>query len=434
MKTKNVRIRLAALAAALLLALPGCGRQEAAAEPPAAPAPAPEASAGAAPKETGTLVCVMDRQDEIAMLCGGFPDGFYLNDAPRGYDAQGCNLTYFDYAAGEQRILCDQPDCAHDTADCVSYMEGAAIVFVVGDELYVIDCVNMTLQRRALDGSGVQILAENVDTFNLEKIYYDGRKLYFINRYAPTLIVDLEEGTTSQSSWPGELCMPETQTWQGKILVHIYEQGGVPSACTLGIVSPEDGSLTELHRWEKEECSGRLFFKDDECFYIEPATGRLMALSLTDDTVREVSDAFCQYNVPQKAAGTDGEADYYPAGDWYGWMQGEWLCVAGADTDEEAGVIRSYLCNVETGEVRPLSLTYYSHYYERPVWALGETEYGLLVLQEQSPLTLHLLDSEGQPLTTQTTRPVYALIDWQDLLDGVPAFRTLTPLPIANAS
>lgn len=428
-------------AAGFALPLAGCGQGRV----PAAPA-IPDAVAGNAAEAVpeagaGELACVFCRRDYIMMPRDVFADGLYCTESLHGPQADFLNLTYYDYASGQQLILCAAPGCPHNTEACTSYLPYGGMAFSAGNKLYVFrfqskDYTLAALEQRELDGADAMVLADGLDASSIENVYFDGAALFITNGWGqPTLRVSLADGSVGEIPWPagpnGSNWFALPAVWQGQMLVStsVAVEGEYDPIYKLGMVAPQNGALTELHQWEPGGCNGTFYIKDGLCYYIATRTGMLMALDLATGEENQVSDAFCQYNTPKPLDWEDLQSTYYPATAWYGWFAGDWFCLKELWYDEDAGCAHGFACNIRTGEGKALGLTLFSNGYEQPVPVLGETSYGLLVKQEEASTTAHLTDSNGNPYTPELYYSVYALIDVDDYINGNPNYRTLEPLP-----
>ena len=120
-KTRAVQAACLALTLCLALGLGGCGTQTWTDTQP------PASDSQAAEPDSGTTQTPDTAQREVRILTSGLlhasagEEGFYLpqvvGDAVLG--------TMVDFTTGEQKVLCTQPGCTHDSPDCGAWLRSA---------------------------------------------------------------------------------------------------------------------------------------------------------------------------------------------------------------------------------------------------------------------------------------------------------------------
>lgn len=142
-------------------------------------------------------------------------------------DKTNVNLTYFDFDSKKQIFLCEQPGCTHDTESCRSHVEG--IPYVINDSLVLFSMTEQTengimlgnIQLADKNGANRRLLMEfPADCRVSTPVYHDGQNLYMM----------------------AEQNIPDTADIVKKIVK----------------VSLQDGSLTEIYTFGKEDYAATL--------------------------------------------------------------------------------------------------------------------------------------------------------------------------------
>ncbi len=173
-KVLNIAIMLTGIIA---LSLAGCGTHGASSQSNNA------SSAATQPNDAGTHT----------FISAG--DGMYVSTETGIYEtqtffAESANLMYTDLQSGERIFLCSQPNCAHNSESCPSYLAMPGAMFPpmllrAGDRLLVFYTESTAqsgpaLYSMALDGSGkTKVLELGANQTVMGGFVTDGTQLYF---------------------------------------------------------------------------------------------------------------------------------------------------------------------------------------------------------------------------------------------------------------
>lgn len=438
------------LTGALTLSLAACGNSV----PPSA-STAPQAPSAASETLSGKATAPSDKPlVSVLHMYSGMPrdgaDGFYLAETP--YFDEQKYLMFYDYNTLEQRFVCTVAGCAHSGKDCGAFLtEGYVVPFVAGDKLYC--AYGNQLEQRELDGTKPRVLATTTKPkhagFGRNSIYTDGEALYTVcgtPAEQEIVCVDMATGETMSIPVPDI----EQRVWDGGcfgrtiLSIEREQEQTVKTPITLYATNVDDGTQTVLRRFEAgiQPCITIYNEQQDGKLYgVNVETGEIVLYDLATDTLTTVTDAFAKYappiprEIPPEMANADPkpEAMFYPAANWVGVLADGWLYLY--LTDEAAqvpvGVAKEEMklaYNLQTGEIKRVTLTDAWNGAEQPMMMHTQTPHGLLVTQEHRLLTGGAIGYDGKIQEYPYDYQVYALMNPEDYRNSTPNFRTIQPV------
>lgn len=430
-----------------LLAALGClnvlGGCTAATEPPASTQQTAETAAAATPSGTLPLSLASPCTDQGIYNVG-------MNDS------LGTGLYFLDYETAENRILCDQPGCRHDSDACpgragAGFYRNMLCALPDGSLVYGVSgegSLGVTLWV-AEDGSRRE-LGQVEHLANL--LFTDGESLY-VEQWATEpgesnslARVSLADGAVTslgamplqspynllgtagrevlarQTQWEEmpQLDIPEDATAEEvQALQEAYNEEVSQSTADhrLFLWDPDTGAQRDLDTWTSHYGStGRTMLWDGERLYwcsdVQPDDLHWMTL---DGETGTLPVAW-----PQEVLTSGQDTVFYLedvlSGQLLLTVWGPW----GTDT------VKRYALDLTDGALQEVPLYYVSNAKEQPVTILAHGPEDLAVAFAEQRRQESYIDSDGQLATTEKVTVRFGVLTIQDFLAGNPDYREVT--------
>ena len=331
-------------------------------------------------------------------------------------------LTFYDFDQMAQRVVCDVPDCSHDSDACPAWKAGSHL-FLLGDTLLSLggptddDYDYIYLRRYDTDGHLVgtrTVLAG----WELAGTFTDGQFLYGCID-GDLLYLDPDSGLETVIR---RKFLPSSYSPIGTIENQIMWNGTDPEQPTQQVLyrMEDDFSLTEFFRYDPSEVN-LLCIDHDHLYWADMATGEIKSTD-ADGQTQTLSTALSQYIF------TRPEDGWCSVQSWSGQVLGEKLLV---DVLIEQTDLAStcFAINFSTGEATICTLTDYWNGYAHPVAIWAETDRGLLVSQHE-PVMRTTMGQDGCFATFESSRTLYGFIDAEDFFAGRPEYRMISSISI----
>ncbi len=367
------------------------------------------------------------------------------------------NLCYTDYATCSTSIVCNQPACQHTTKSCTSYFEGKehGRLFVHAGNLYFLKGPGEGLQlyQAHLDGSE----HKKIHTFSKDQYVdyqhaaFDGQYLYFLatgwddatSQNIPKLLqTNVDTGETSVlfacnqniGTEEGQQPFSVTPVLAGASNRSLYltvsyiqrqaNQTGITGAMeedqnrmqALLELDLDSGEIGVQESWKERE--RQIYLKGDTLFYFDLTDRSLKMRKLAGgETITAVSD------LPFKTTEYTTFTENFIL--FNGVYDGK--CILDVYDEDTDGPIR-YMVDSQSGDVRPLQLTYSDGGEISRIQVKLETTDAFVVLydwQEEETLQLH---ADGTAETITESVPKYALIQKEDYWNSRPNYRPITSI------
>lgn len=414
------------------------------------------------PESAGENAAVQADPHDLRLLQVGNEAGRY----GVAYQNDHSVLCYIDYASASDTALCAQPSCNHDSESCTAYIPGGEIV----SSVYALDNGNIAFivsPGPNAEGGSTLYLADSAggDRRKLfqassgqdfwELTCADDRYLYFplqttpqgeasttklcrvpLSGGEPEDLLDLDDaqviGTSgrylvcrsSQYDQPGQEPVFPDNGSQEEInrLTHEY-LSSCKGTSRVFLRNIDDGTETELDSWTvtMDNDDRALLWQDGRLYWCEMGWNRLpqsfhwtaadgqtgeVAVSWPEALLQEVE------NDPNETAGVSRLETV---------VQDRALLQI---TGRENRSFR-YAVDLSDGSATEIPLQYESNGREQPVAILGRSSDSLLVEMEMQMQEVTYIQKDGTPTTNGAAVGRYALISFEDFLEGKPAYREI---------
>lgn len=343
-------------------------------------------------------------------------DGFFLAEILREGGPR--LLTFYDFETVTRRVVCDVPGCTHDSGACPAAVSSDPLR--LGDRLYFFENADpddfaqgFLVSRRDLHGQNSEQLGQiGGEWFFSAGMYTDGASL-FTYRGPDFVRIDLPDCHVTMV----ERANPDK---------------GSDLTSRLTMTAP-DGQVYRLG-WDPalDASPGhRLTRSGTALYYADPATGWIFCQDASMGQTREVSRGLADYNWSrQQVAGWDEAGapnrweTHWACENWTGRLIAGVLVVElGAPSPDQMNTYLRAAVDPESGSVTPCPLSTFINGVSRPIRIYAETDRGLLVCCDNPSSVRETMGKDGSFQTWTGYGNVYALIDPQDFLAGVPNYR-----------
>lgn len=375
-------------------------------------------------------------------------------------------LCYIDYASARDTALCAQPSCNHDSESCTAYIPGDEIV----SALYALDNGNIAFivsPGQGQEDGSILYLADSAGEHRLEVFRAssgqdfweltcaDDEYLYFplqttpqtepsttrlvrvpLSGGDPEELMDMNEaqilGTTGRNlvcritrydQTAQELDIPDNAS-QEEInrLSHEYLSASKGSN-RIYLYNIDDGTERELESWAStmDNDDRAILWQGGRLYWCEMGWNRLppsLHWTSADGQTGEVAVSWPE-NLRQEVENdpneTAGVSRLETAVENHALLQ---------ITGQENRLYR-YAVDLSDGSAAEIPLKYESNGKEQPVAILGRSGDSLLVEMEMQTKEVTYIQKDGTPTTNGAAVGRYALISFDDFLEGKPVYKEI---------
>lgn len=331
-------------------------------------------------------------------------------------------LTFYDFEEMGQRVLCDAPDCTHDSDACPAACSGT--IYLVGDTLLAMTadtstsyCNYTRLERRSAQDGRLLDQRLVLDGWQSVTPYTDGSALYAcLNGDLVRLDVSTGLETVLKRRFLTESRSP-LGILGDRVLWDTTETDD-PSTRVLSLMQ-DDYSLQPLFRFAQGSVK-LLCLEQDTLYWADTKTGIVYAGNSSGES-QPVTDALTSYRWVR------AEDDWSSVQSWGGQVVDGKLLVDVTEPDLLSSTC--YAVDLSSGEISPCPLTDYWNGYSHPVAVWAETEHGLLVSQHERVMRT-TMGQDGGFVTYESDRTLYGFLTPEDFFAGRPEYRMMTSLSI----
>lgn len=351
-------------------------------------------------------------------------------------------MTFYDFNAMEQRVLCKKAGCAHRDETCPAYMPTTYqedrvqcnLLGIVDGVLYWTMCegsfgtyTSVVFQKQVLDGSSFPETIAQLDPADWKNawpgaVFCDGENFYMIQRRSVFARIALDDGTITTA-------VPELPGGEfGGQFLGVSADGKAVYASSLDNGEPlQLFGLDSLGHVEPlftlPDNAGFMSFWQGLLYYCNVQDGSIYAFDPVTKETQLLTTALAPYARVRPG-------DYYEASGWQFKRFGDWLFVDDVRLEENSDDCWRVGVNLATGEVRSdLELGGFWIGSVHPIIIWAETPRGLLVTPEQPRFVFHTRGSGGSPYDQETQYPTYAFLSLEDYLANRPNYRQIASLP-----
>lgn len=318
-----------------------------------------------------------DESTSLHLMRSGYPLG---TSSDNGYyyfrcrDDASLNICYIDYASNQKLVLCNQPNCLHNSDSCdawIPYTGSTAGIYEIDGKLYIIHYGSVSTADYELFGEAA---APNIEVRNT-----DGTN--------PATLLQL----SSNSYFSGDFATDENYLYGMLEQVQSSENDNINVATQLVRISLEDGSLETIYKTDQLGAS------------IAGASGQCLVLSYyaVDSTAESLLPSTLCYESYDITTGKVSSLCAFSRSDGAGICVGDDLIFINKATHE----VKSYA--IQTGIEQPLytlSLDGYSDLYCS--YALSDSILLLLYPKDQDADVVHALLSVDSGDLFEITTPM----------------------------
>lgn len=306
------------------------------------------------------------------------------------------------------------------------------------------------LEQRDLDGELIKKVELGTAAPIFEQVFYDGEALYVYNDNGIARI-DTETLECSQAveiDWniggdlgdeTGIYYTINSAVYQNKLLLH--KRSHLIESELISLELPS-GKQEIVDTWEPGEQFSYYINEAGKSYYADVLTGDIRCYDITTKTDTLVTSKFADpENINVEMVRIDLED-----GRWYntyysdaqGWNLIEydgWILLDkqkyNEKTDKYETTVFAY--NLQTEEVKEITLRDYYSGIERSLEIMGLTSRGLFVVEETRSRTVRWGKYDVVPFTGEVDYSVYAFIQLDDYINSKPNFETIIPLEYESA-